>query len=132
MYRHSHDSLAEKVRCLEQELREVRAFRPPGPRERILVVVTAFSVVVALSSFVGLRSVKRHASDFQQRFSPRLEAQTRALGECESFGLQEKNALQQCRIDLAYARWATEEGVTNAPRPAEMASAMDRSTAENQ
>jgi len=88
MYREPHETFASTVERLETELRELRALRArPRPRERVLWVVTALSVVGALLSGAACASSRARVDEDELRFEGarlRLELKTRDLGACEA------------------------------------------------
>jgi len=93
MYRASHDTLASTIARLDAELRELRALRaPPRPRERVLWVVTAMSVLAALFAVAACGAQRARADDAERRFDGarvRLERKTADLGVCESLAFHE-------------------------------------------
>src|SRR5579871_2835250 len=99
MYRASHDTFAATIERLEAELRQLResGWSPclgtaRRPRERVLWVTTAVSVVGALLAVAACGAARSHAEDAERRFDAarvRLERKTQDLAACEAFASHE-------------------------------------------
>jgi hypothetical protein len=93
MYRAPHDTFASTIERLEGEVRELRAMGVPRPpRERVLWITTAVSVVGALLAVAAFGAASARADVAERRFDAarvRLERKTQDLGACESFAYHE-------------------------------------------
>jgi hypothetical protein len=97
MYREPYDALIATIDRLQRELDDVAPLRR-RPRGRLLVFVTAMSVLCAILCLSALGASRAHVRDLEERLSTtraRLDAKTQALGQCESFARDSVDAQRQ-------------------------------------